>query len=92
MACRMERVNERIVTAFAQVPRRKRRSTGLSQEVLAERADISARNVSFLETGRRQPSLSLFASLSTALDVSMSDLAAAVEEVCRSDADDDSGA
>ena len=52
----MERVNSELVVAFAAVLSDARAEAGLSQESLAERANISTRHVSYLETGARQPS------------------------------------
>jgi transcriptional regulator with XRE-family HTH domain len=76
----MERINHRLVAAFAEALVRRRRSAGLTQEELAGRADVSARHISFLETAKRQPSLTILAALSQGLGVSMSELAEEVEE------------
>ncbi|MFD1912489.1 helix-turn-helix transcriptional regulator [Halodurantibacterium flavum] len=55
----MDRRNDLLlVTAFADTLRETRQAASLAQEDLAERADVSARFISFLETGKRQPSLS----------------------------------
>jgi transcriptional regulator with XRE-family HTH domain len=75
----MERSNDRLVAAFAGVLRERRERAGLTQEDLAERANVSARFVSFLETGRRQPSLSALASLSSGLGISMTDIVSELE-------------
>ena len=85
MAVRMERSNDKLVAAFAGVLRDRRRQAGLTQEALAERADVSARFVSFLETGERQPSLTALATLSAGLG--MAELVEDVERRYRS-ADD----
>ena len=87
MAVRMERSNDRLVAAFAGVLRDRRRQAGLTQEALAERADVSARFVSFLETGDRQPSLTALAVLSAGLGIGMTELVEDVERRYRS-ADD----
>ncbi len=76
----MDRSNDRLVAAFAAVLRERRESAGLTQEDLAERADVSARFISFLENGRRQPSLSAIAALSDGVGASMSEFIGAVEE------------
>ncbi len=52
---------------------------GLTQEELAARADVSARFVSQLETGRRQPSLSALCALSKGLGMRLQDLTGQVE-------------
>lgn len=56
----MDRQNEHLMAAFA--------------AELAERADVSARFISFLETGRHQPSLSALYALSKGLGIRMRDL------------------
>jgi transcriptional regulator with XRE-family HTH domain len=76
----MDRRNDRLVLAFAGVLRERRTRAGLSQEELAARADVSARFISFVETGRRQPSLSALAALSTGVGASMTDMVAELEE------------
>jgi transcriptional regulator with XRE-family HTH domain len=48
---------------------------------LAERADVSARFISFLETARRQPSLSAIHALSKGLGVQMPDLISEAERI-----------
>lgn len=75
----MKRSNQNLVAAFSDVPREARMSANLTQEDLAERADVSVRFISFLETGKRQPSLSAIAAVSAGLGVSMSELMTAVE-------------
>jgi len=89
MAVRMERRNERLVAAFATTLAEQRARSGLSQEELAARADVSARFVSLLETARRQPSLTAMLALSHGLDIRMADLAAEVERHYANAADDD---
>jgi transcriptional regulator with XRE-family HTH domain len=79
MAPAMERSNEPLVAAFASALRDARGRAGLTQEDLAERADVSARFISLLETGKRQPSLSALAAVSRGLGVSISTLMSAVE-------------
>ena len=75
----MDRSNEHLVAAFAHVLREARQSAGLTQEDLAERAEVSVRFISMLETGRRQPSLSALAALAEGLRSPMSALVSAVE-------------
>lgn len=74
MAVHMERSNQRLAAAFGAALRQARELAGLTQEQLAEKADVSARFVSFLETGKRQPSLSAIEALSAALDMQMARL------------------
>lgn len=75
----MDRQNEHLVAAFAAALSKQREHAGLTQEELAERADVSARFISFLETGRRQPSLSAIHALSKGLGVRMRDLVGETE-------------
>ena len=75
----MHRSNEHLVAAFAHVLREARQSAGLTQEDLAERAEVSVRFISMLETGRRQPSLSALAALADGLRSPTSALGSAVE-------------
>ena len=75
----MERRNEQLLAAFATTLSEQRARTGLSQEELAARADISARFVSQLETARRQPSLTALLALSDGLGMRMGELAEEVE-------------
>jgi len=51
-----------------------RKSRRLSQEVLAERAGISAQYVSNIERGRENPTLDLLFRLADALKVSLADM------------------
>lgn len=79
MALAMDRSNSTLVAAFAEALRVRREAAGLTQEALAERADTSVRFISFLETGRRQPSLSAIAALSDGLGIPMAELVADTE-------------
>jgi DNA-binding XRE family transcriptional regulator len=79
MARVMDRVNEPLVAAFADVLREARLAAGITQEDLAERAEVSVRFISFLETGKRQPSLSALAAISAGLGVTMSVLISRLE-------------
>ena len=75
----MERVNSEVVGAFAKVLSAARAEAGLSQEKLAEQANISTRHVSYLENGDRQPTLSILRALSEGLGLPMSELLRRVE-------------
>lgn len=79
----MKRVNSELVFVFAKVLADARAEAGLSQETLAERANISTRHVSYLENGDRQPTLTILRALSVGLGVPMSELLARVEEHIR---------
>lgn len=75
----MDRVNSELVGVFAQVIVEARAQAGLSQEALAERANISTRHVSYLENGKRQPTLTVLLAVSIGLGVPMSELLKHVE-------------
>jgi transcriptional regulator with XRE-family HTH domain len=75
----MERVNSELVEAFAKVLVSARSEAGLSQEKLAELANISTRHVSYLENGNRQPTLTILRALSIGLGLPMSELLRRVE-------------
>ena len=88
----MERTNEKLVAAFAAALRHRRRAANLSQEELAARADVSARFISFLETKKRQPTLTIIAALSKGLGLSMSEFLQGLDAACSEPARGDSGA
>jgi transcriptional regulator with XRE-family HTH domain len=67
-------VNSELVEAFAKILAEARAESGMSQEALAERANISTRHVSYLENGARQPSLTILHALSAGLGLPMSEL------------------
>ncbi|MBC7736832.1 MAG: helix-turn-helix transcriptional regulator [Candidatus Saccharibacteria bacterium] len=75
----MDRTNEPLMSAFAEVLQRRRRAAGLTQEQLAEKADVSVRFISFLETRRRQPTLTVIAAISRGLGITMAEFAADIE-------------
>lgn len=76
----MDRSNEILVSAFAETLIAERKRAALTQEELADRAGVSVRFISFLETGRRQPALSALAAISAGLGISMSAMIASAEE------------
>ncbi len=54
--------------------RKKRKALGLSQEELAEKADISTTHMSHIETGNTKLSLAVFVSIAEALDCQTDEL------------------
>ena len=60
-------------TPFGRLLRQRRTRRDVTQERLAYRADLSPRHVSFLETGRSNPSRSSVLALSRALDLPLRD-------------------
>jgi len=69
--------------AFAAVLKARRRAEGLSQEMLAEKADIHPTHVGLIERSLRNPSLNVAKALADALGVSLADMIAQAERTCR---------
>ena len=81
-----------LLTAFANVLRRRRHGAGLSQEELAHRAGVSIRYVSLLESRRHQPSLATLKGLSDGLGTSLGQLASEIDaELEQADPDSPGG-
>lgn len=73
-------VPDKIVEAFGQTIKELREKKGISQEKLAECADLERTFVSWMETGKKQPTITTFFKLSHALEVSPSDLMKLVQD------------
>ena len=84
----MDRTNDALTAAFAEVLRRRRRAAALTQEQLAELADVSTRHISFLETQRRQPTLTIIAALSHGLGMTLEEFAGEIEATWRAAKDE----
>ena len=67
-------MEKQILAQFGQCLQNARTKRGLSQEKLAEAANLDRTYISLLERGKRNPSLLCIASLSRALDISLSEL------------------
>lgn len=65
---------------FAEVVRHERKLQKLSQETLAERADLSMRMISLVECNRRNPSLQVAKSIARGLGVPLWQLVRHSEE------------
>lgn len=65
--------------AFATVLREQRKLKGLTQAELAERADITMRYISLMETGHRQPTITTLFALAQAMDFSLAKFTALIE-------------
>jgi transcriptional regulator with XRE-family HTH domain len=59
---------------FGEVVRRHRKAAGLTQEQLAERADLAAKMISLVERFERNPSLNVADSLAQGLGVPLSQM------------------
>ena len=71
------------IKEFGLVVKQLRKSLGLSQEALADEANLDRTFVSQLETGTKQPSLTTIFRLAVALRVEASDLLLRVEAALR---------
>ena len=76
----MERKNQNLMAAYAKVLREKRKAAKLSQEELAFRTELSMSYISFLETCRRQPTLTVMEAICRELDVSLTEFVREVEQ------------
>ena len=72
-----------LAAAFGRVLRERRRATGLSQEALAERADLSRSYVSMLERGLHYPSLDIVFALAEVFECEPSRLVEEVQQQMR---------
>lgn len=66
-------------TAFGKALRKLRKQAKLSQENLAQKAGLDRTYISLLELGQRSPTLSTMLSISRALEVTLVQLAMAIE-------------
>ena len=67
------------IKAFGLVVKEMRKAQGLSQEALADEAQLDRTFISQLETGTKQPSLTTIFRMAAAMRVSASDLLRRVE-------------
>jgi transcriptional regulator with XRE-family HTH domain len=68
-----------LLAAFAIVLRRRRLTAGMTQEALAQKAGLSPRYISLLETRRYQPTLATVDQLALSLGVPLTELVAEIE-------------
>ena len=66
-------------SAFGKAIRTLRKAQGLTQELLAEKADLHVNNISFVERGLNAPTLDTICALADALGVKVSELAVEME-------------
>ena len=74
-----------LLSAFAEVLRRRPRAAGLSQEELAHRAGVSIRYVSLLESRCHRPGLGTLKSLADGLGLTLTELVSEIEAEPRRD-------
>jgi transcriptional regulator with XRE-family HTH domain len=72
-----------ITVAFAAVLRKHRGAKGISQELLAERADIHPTHVGLIERSLRNPSLKVCKAIADALGLPLAQMVAEAERGCR---------
>ena len=73
--------DQAVIAAFSAALRASRLERGLTQEALAFSAGVDRTFIGLLETGRRQPSLSVIFALAQALSQTPQDLVARVGEL-----------
>lgn len=76
----MKRPRSDILTRFGHAVRKRRMEMNLSQEALAERADLHRTYVADIERGVRNVSLKNIEKLARALDLSLSELCASIRK------------
>ena len=72
-----------ITVAFAAVLRKHRASSGMSQEKLAEKANIHPTHVGLIERSLRNPSLKVSKAIADALGLPLAKMIAEAEQICR---------
>jgi len=72
-----------ITVAFATVLRKHRAAKGISQELLAERADIHPTHVGLIERSLRNPSLKVCKAIADALRLPLAQMISEAEQICR---------
>ena len=68
-------------TAFASVLKKHRKAKGMSQERLAEKADIHPTHVGLIERALRNPSLNVAQAIAKALGLSLTQMVAEAESL-----------
>lgn len=79
---------EKALIALGEAIREVRNKRGLTQEELALRAEVHETYISFLESGRRNPTWGVIRKISRALDVPLSELARRAEQFERGESSD----
>lgn len=78
-----KRIAKSVATQFGIELRKARNESGLTQQTLAERADIDPVFVSLLENGHRQPSLTVVLNLERVLNLAAGELVQRVSRALR---------
>ena len=80
-----KRLSKSVASLFGAALRDARLSAQLTQQVLAERAEVDPVFISFLENGHRQPSLTVVLSLERVLGLDAGELSRRVVKLLASD-------
>lgn len=72
-----------ITVAFATVLKKHRASCGMSQEKLAEKANIHPTHVGLIERSLRNPSIKVAKAIADALGIPLSQMINEAERICR---------
>jgi len=70
-----------ISTAFAAVVRKHRTAKGMSQELLAEKADVHPIYIGYIERSERNPTLKVAKAIADALGLSLAEMISEAERI-----------
>jgi ribosome-binding protein aMBF1 (putative translation factor) len=70
-----------ITTAFAAVVRKHRTAKGMSQELLAEKADVHPIYIGYIERSERNPTLKVAKAIADALGLSLAEMISEAERI-----------
>ena len=70
-----------ISTAFAAVVRKHRKAKGMSQELLAEKADVHPIYIGYIERSERNPTLKVAKAIADALGLSLAKMISEAERI-----------
>jgi len=70
-----------ISAAFAAVVRKHRMAKGMSQELLAEKADVHPIYIGYIERSERNPTLKVAKAIATALGMSLTEMISEAERI-----------
>ena len=71
-----------MASAFALVVKRHRAAKGMTQELLAEKADLHATYIGLIERSLRNPSLNVAKAIANALGTPLGQLVSEAEQLC----------
>jgi transcriptional regulator with XRE-family HTH domain len=71
-----------MATAFALVLKRHRAAKGMTQELLAEKADLHTTYIGLIERSLRNPSLNVAKAIANALETPLTQIISEAEQMC----------